>query len=167
MSNNDILYIDMSDYMTMSKLRPNLFVGNYKDATDPKLLADNFITAVLNVAYELDDPPYSPYEIRHIKVGLMDNGENLDYMKAHAVMALETLLRNGEVVLVHCAAGISRSVYVACQALANIEQGDMYRIFQELRNERPFVMQGPLWEHAPTPLRKQLQEEEKQSTLVG
>jgi protein-tyrosine phosphatase len=101
--------------------------------------------------------------IRYVKFGLMDNADNPDYMKYGAVLTLETMLQKGERVLVHCAAGLSRSVYTACQAVANIENRHVGEVFEELRAIHPFAMMGPLFNGAPNPLTEQYALQEKQA----
>lgn len=130
----------------MVKFRDNLYVGNYRDSHDDKLLLDGGITAVLNVAYEIDDPVYPPFQIRYAKVGLMDNHMNYPYIKELAVETLIAMLQDGETVLVHCAAGLSRSVYTACQAIAHLEERDITGVYDELKKLHPFAMYGPLFQ---------------------
>lgn len=129
----------------MNKLRKNLYVGNFRDATLIPQLRKSNITTVLNVAYELDDPVYHPQEIRYVKIGLLDSTENKMSMKKLAVNSLITLLEAGETVLIHCAAGLSRAPFVASQALSKMENKDPEDILQEIRNSRPFAMKGGLW----------------------
>ena len=129
----------------MVKLRDNLYLGGYKDIGDGREMRALGVTAVLNVAYELDDPPMYPTEVRYAKVGLADSSENKDYMKALAVSTLVQMLTEGEVVFVHCAAGLSRSVYAAAMALALIENKDWHDTFDEIKKENPFALIGPLF----------------------
>lgn len=143
----------------MVRFRDNIYIGGYRDVyTGPitgdrtadehgaarELLAQG-ITAILNVGYEIDDPPMPPQVIRYIKVGLTDSADNQDYMKKLAVDSMIEMLNKGEKVLVHCAAGLSRSVYVAVMAVAHIEQKDWHDVFAELQKEHPFALIGPLF----------------------
>lgn len=130
----------------MTNLRSNLFLGSYADAEDIANLQANYVTAVLNVAFEINDPTYGPTEIRYIKVGLMDNNQNRQYMKDLAVSTLVDLMTKGEIVLVHCAAGLSRGVYVVAKALAQLENRDIHEVFLEIKHERPMSMESPLFE---------------------
>lgn len=129
----------------MNKLRERLFVGNYKDASDIEDLKRHGITAVLNVAFEVVDPIYSPKEIFYIKIGLLDSADNKHYRKQLAIDTLILLLEEKETVLIHCSAGVSRSVFIASLALASIEKRDPHDIFEEIRKERSFSQKGGLW----------------------
>ena len=132
----------------MIKLRPNIFVGGMADVQG-KAAADIInaegITAILNVAYEVQDPPMYPSQIRQVKIGMSDNNENVPYMKDLAVMVCEKMMDEGEVILVHCAAGLSRSVYTAVMAVANKEDKEPHDVFDELQMNHPWAMYGPLF----------------------
>lgn len=145
----------------MIKFRNNVYVGGYKDI--PTLNSEDGldrtarehspaaklnsagINTILNVAYELDDPPMYPVMMRYVKIGLMDNNDNPEYMKDLAVKTLEIMLDKGETVLVHCAAGLSRSVYVAVMAVANREKKEPHDVFDELQMNHAWAMYGPLF----------------------
>ena len=129
----------------MNKIRNNLYVGNAKDATNATYLKKEKITAILNVAYEVNDPIYSITDIRTHKVGLADSSDNSKPVRQLAIDTLKSLLQAKEKVLVHCGAGQSRAVFVTCFALADLENKDPHDIFEEVRNERPFAMKGGLW----------------------
>lgn len=144
----------------MYQLRPTVFIGGHRHSSDLQLLLDNKITAVFNGAYDIDDPLYPPDTIRYIKVGLMDNSNNSDYMKELAVVILERMILEKEVVLVHCAAGLSHSVYIACQAVANLEKKHPDDILNELKRIHPFAMRGGLWDNLSSPLVKDLRKQE-------
>lgn len=106
----------MSSCTAINQITENLFVGSSLAARDKKILDENNITAVVNVAKDLNDPWFDG--IKSFKVGLMDGDspENAgQYVRAWAVVA--SLIRAGERVLVHCHEGRSRSCAVAAIAL--------------------------------------------------
>lgn len=115
-----------------------LAIGNESDAANESLLIDSGITAVLNVAAEVM-PPHYQSDIISAKVGLIDGPGNYPSLYTVAIQMLETLLTEGEIVLVHCAAGISRSPFiVACYLVLN--QNISYREAEPfLRSRRPDV----------------------------
>jgi protein-tyrosine phosphatase len=127
------------------QFRANIFIGGYNDVKHPYALLNDGITAVLNVAYEINDDTLPPTEIRNVKVALMDNVENSPYMKRLAVDAMKTMIMEKEKILVHCAAGLSRSVFTAVAAVAELENKDTHDVFDELRKVHPFAMYGPLF----------------------
>merc|ERR1711916_396979 len=126
---------------SMNKVAPGLWVGNQHAAGDLATLAKEGITAVLNVAWDLDIAyPSSAYtgnmedfnehldNLQYAKVGLVDGDGNPPGSLAAAVLALSTFLNPREglddkdkttfpqpvnAVLLHCHSGQSRSVTVA------------------------------------------------------
>lgn len=136
----------------MIKFRPNLYIGNYKDAADPVQLQKDGITGILNVAFEIDEGPVPPTEFRYFKIGLMDNDKNKEYTKRLAVDALKRMLTEKEQCLVHCAAGLSRSVYVAVSAIAELESKDPHDVYEELKLVHPMAMWGSLFTSTYIPM---------------
>ena len=128
----------------MDKIREHLWVGNM-EAVEEENLRENGITAVLNVAYEINDPARDYKEVKQIKVGLGDAFDNSSVMKEIAVNTLKTLLYNGENVLVHCAVGASRSVFVVVKAIAQMEDKANHDVLDEVQKIRPIAMYGPLF----------------------
>lgn len=129
----------------MIKLRNNLYVGGYRDVASDRELRAQGITAVLNVAFELNDPEMDPLLIKTLKVGLMDADLNEKYMKRLAVDAAKRLLEGGDILFVHCAAGQSRSVYVCTMAIAELEGKNHHDVWNEIKKLHPFAMFGPLF----------------------
>ena len=162
----------------MVRFRDNVYIGGYQDVEGTGLSGDRTarehgaarellatgITAILNVGYEIDDPPMPPPMIRYIKIGLTDSSGNNDYMKRLAVDAMEEMLHQGEKVLVHCAAGLSRSVYVAVMAVARMENKDWREVFDELQQVHPFALIGPLF-HGEDKYYRFYKEQEEQAEV--
>lgn len=121
----------------MFKFRDNLYIGGFVDASNETAIQEAAVTAILNVAFELSNPIYHPLGTRNLKIGLMDNDQNPAYMKRLAIDTLKKLIEEGETVLVHCAMGMSRSVYVLCKAVAELEGKTVHEVFAELTTARP------------------------------
>ncbi|MDE2101381.1 MAG: dual specificity protein phosphatase family protein [Patescibacteria group bacterium] len=90
----------------------NLAVGGKESPLDHDGLRAAGITAILNVGRELDYP--APNGVTVAKVAMVDSGDNAPIALFTAVSTLTSLIANHRRVLVHCAAGGSRSVTVAC-----------------------------------------------------
>ena len=129
----------------MDRIRKNLYIGNASDPKNTERLNKEGITAILNVAYELNDPIYFTHQFRCVKVGLEDSEKNSVEMRQLAIDTLATLLEHGENVLVHCAAGQSRSVFVAAHGFAKYSGEHPEAILDEILKSRAFSHKGPLW----------------------
>jgi len=118
-------------------------IGNRHEAADIEMLQANDITAVLNVAYDLDlrlpNLDSSPYRfaIEYHKVGLIDGFGNEATTLAAAVYMLAQLLERHKKVFVHCHAGISRSTTVVSVYLAETERISFNDAVAIVRTQRP------------------------------
>ena len=159
--------------------RVTLYVGDQMAAADPELLVDHGITAVLNCAYDLDinyvggagamhagtsAVPFGMAPFRVAKVGLIDGPGNPPALLAAACHALDGLLHqesptSGRAtpfvqgnVLVHCRAGLSRSVTVAALYL-HLKHRDRWPVYEDaldqVRLRRGFA--STEYSLAPTP----------------
>lgn len=94
----------------------NIFIGNFSDAKDKKLLDDNNIKVIMNVCSDIDTPYYP--EIQLVKFGLDDPAETLaernEVEAATSIFSDARLIADyrGGNILVHCAAGHNRSALV-------------------------------------------------------
>lgn len=90
-----------------------IFLGNMNAASNPQLLKHFNISAVLTVAEELElDYKKQGYDINHLKI-MASDVENFDLSK-HFPHCFHFIYHNQNVtnVLIHCYAGVSRSVTV-------------------------------------------------------
>ena len=101
-----------------SKITPQIFVGNSHDA---RLAINSDFDATLNVAIDLDiEDDLDEVVIRRLKrhkVGLVDGPGNPPLRMVAALVLLHTIVESGITVLVHCHAGMSRSVMVVAAYL--------------------------------------------------
>lgn len=125
----------------MNKIRDNIYLSGWSEPANIQELKANGITAVLNLALDVHDPDFFGEGITNVKVALGDCNYNKPYLKKFAVDVLEKLLDAGEVVLVHCAAGASRSPYIIGKYLERKEGRDNHDIMQELHQLRPQVFE--------------------------
>lgn len=99
----------------MSKILPGLYVGNFRDAKDPEQLKANNITHILsihdNAKKLLDDKKY-------LIIIASDNPyEDLIRFFPQCIEFIHSARLSGGGVLVHCLAGVSRSVTITAAYL--------------------------------------------------
>jgi protein-tyrosine phosphatase len=90
----------------ISEITNQVFIG---DSDDARRADNKRFDAVLNVAIDFDWR--DGFKYRH-KVGLFDGPGNHPATFFAAVVLLDALVKSGKKVLVHCGAGMSRSVMV-------------------------------------------------------
>ena len=99
----------------MDFVTERIAIGNRHDAENNNMLTENGITAVLNVAFDLDISYYEDgvpahrFEIEYHKAGMIDGPGNKPTTLAAAIYMLEQLLERHDKVFVHCHAGASRA----------------------------------------------------------
>jgi predicted protein tyrosine phosphatase len=108
---------DKDLWYNMCQITDRIWIGNAEDAMDASQMEKNGITAVLNVMRTMTDmPDYKEMDgVDYTYVQLLDGPGNTKEQFISAVLSLRKYLFDGHKVLVHCRAGISRSVsVVAC-----------------------------------------------------
>ncbi|XP_077982126.1 dual specificity protein phosphatase 22-B-like [Glandiceps talaboti] len=92
----------------MNKILPGLYVGNFKDSKDKEQLEANKITHVLSVHDHAK--PLIP-DLKYLCISAADNPhQNLSQHFRRCIEFIHEARIDGGVVLVHCLAGMSRSV---------------------------------------------------------
>ncbi len=123
----------------MNKVRDNLWIGGREPATVERVgeLKAVGVTAILNVAAEINDLAGRDFGILICKVGLAEQEQGDKPRIAAAVALLDWLLSAGHVVYIHCAAGCNRSPYIASLCLSRREGRSFDSILSEITAIRP------------------------------
>jgi protein-tyrosine phosphatase len=105
----------------ITQVTPQIYIGN---AFDARKASSKMFDATLNVAVDLDiedkiEDDTQCVHLRRHKVGLMDGPGNNPLQMVSALILLHSLISNGNRVLVHCQAGMSRSV-MTCAAYLSL-----------------------------------------------
>lgn len=121
----------------ISHITDKLYIGNANDARDTNKLDELGITAVFNVAHDLNDP-YDTTR-RYFKIGLTDGENNPIRHPIMAASLLHQLIKAGDTVLLHCHEGRSRSAFIATLYLSNhtISGGDNQKAYDLICEMRP------------------------------
>jgi len=120
-----------------SKIRDNLFLSGVDDITKEKI-AQNNIDIILNVSLDCKTPEIKNVEI--IRIGFDDDAKIAEKEAQPAIDFLCEKLKSGNIVLVHCRKGASRSPHIVASVLSIIENKDYDEIYKEIRGLHPRTM---------------------------
>lgn len=129
------------DILGLTQVGHRLYVGGYARAADLSKDNPHKITAVLCV-HQVMDYPKSP-EIVYMHVPFADGQEIPPEAFAKALGWLKYMYENGHTILVHCAAGISRSVTVLASFMHYEGVADFYEALDAIRLSRPNASPAP------------------------
>lgn len=107
-------------YKKAEEIIPGLWVGGEESALHLGFLEENKINTIINMAKELDDPPTFSY-IKRIKIGIEDGWYCPKKVFSTAANLIHQERSQGKVVLVHCMAGVSRSITAVLAYLIKYE----------------------------------------------
>ncbi len=106
-------------------VRPRLWLGNYDAARDERFIQANNINVVFNCTKDLEYLQ-TPDVLRRYRVPVDDNLRdeeiaNMEKWAPEIIMLLMQEYKNGNTILVHCAAGMQRSAAVVAMLLIILE----------------------------------------------
>jgi protein-tyrosine phosphatase len=129
------------DAISVSKVWNRLFVGGYAQAAKLPVSNPFNISAVLDVSTEA--PYQEAKDVVYLHVPFND-GDAIPPEKFWACMKfLFHHYQKGDTILVHCAAGISRSVTIAASFLHYAHMMDFPQALDEVRQRRPIASPQP------------------------
>ncbi|XP_029683772.1 dual specificity protein phosphatase 22-B isoform X2 [Takifugu rubripes] len=119
----------------INKVLPDLYLGNIKDARDEKLLAQHNITHILSIhdtaAPLLEDMTY-------LCISAADHSrQNLTQYFRDSIMFIHESRLKGEGCLVHCVAGVSRSVTLVVAYIMTVTGRGWVESLAAVRSARP------------------------------
>ena len=138
----------------MSLIVKNLFVGNLQDAYNKDFLIRNNINLVINCCQECADVNYASLGLGgmtvyhlHLRDDITQSLQSYNYLTNMVWVINDHLSNNKGGVLVHCFAGVSRSVsiviaYLMCKYKLSFEQALAFvRKMRPIANPNPFFQQ--------------------------
>lgn len=126
----------------MSLIKKGLFIGNFRDAQDITFLNRNGITHILCSAVELYPVFPGRFNYKHIQANDIPSYNLARYFDSGADFINDAIIKGGTV-LVHCAAGISRSVSLALAYFLKHEGMPLVSAFNLIKNRRYIAGPNP------------------------
>jgi hypothetical protein len=119
---------------------PRLYLGNAQFASDADLLTGLGITHIVNCAKEVPDYFKGDFNFQYLHLMLDDvPDENITRIFKVSAQFIGQALDNGGVVLVHCWAGVSRSVTVVIYYLVTTLGISVKEALEGIRKRRPIA----------------------------
>jgi len=131
------------ELVDMDLIAPNLYLGSIQPASSLKALQTANISHIVNLCGD----NYFPEHFVYKKIGIPDNpvaciGIHFD----HALDFIEAAMKENGVVLIHCAAGVSRSSAITIAYLMRKRKWGYYKTFDYVKNRRIYVNPNPSFE---------------------
>jgi len=130
--------IDTKPDLQVGRVERGLFVSSQDVANEPSLLSENGITHILNVA---GFPSQKLPEITYLDISILDLPE--EPLRSHFQTCFQfidaALLQETGGVLVHCNAGVSRSVSVVLAYLMSRKRCSLDQALTTVRKVRPIA----------------------------
>jgi len=135
------LYKQLSSTVTgPSLISQHILIGNKDDAADIDGLHKLGVTHVLNVATQ-QTPNFYPKDFVYTNISIFDKpDENLNQHKKTAVEFLQRVEKMKGRVLVHCIAGVSRSVSFVIMHLMVTHQMFLRVAYDHVKSIRPYIL---------------------------
>ncbi|XP_036326105.1 dual specificity protein phosphatase Mpk3-like isoform X1 [Rhagoletis pomonella] len=119
---------------------PGLFLGNESHSCDSRALQKYNIKYVLNVTPDLPNVFESSGDIQYLQIPITDHySQDLAMHFPDAIRFIEEARSNNAAVLVHCLAGVSRSVTVTLAYLMQTRTLSLNDAFTLVRDRKPDV----------------------------
>lgn len=121
-----------------------LFIGNAMDARDLRLLYDNQIAAVVDLAIN-ESPAQLARDMIYCRIPINDGDGNSNAIISTAVRCVVTLIENEIRTMVACSAGMSRSPAIAAAAIAIITGRQPVDCLTSITTHGPHDISPILW----------------------
>ena len=125
--------------LQMPRIGKGLFISGVNGVTNKKILQQQNITHILNLAHELKDASFPEFVVVRC-VGLRDS-EDVDLLPwfPELVDYIHSIISNGGNICVNCVAGISRSASVCLAYKICHEDLSLRQAFEEVYKARPVI----------------------------
>jgi len=121
-----------------SEVMPGLLVGSAPDAGQAAELARRGVTTVVDLRAERENEGYWPASVTIRRVPVIDHTAMDPRELAELAQWVVEAIGGGEVVLIHCHAGMGRAATVGCAVLIELGYG-VADAYNTLREARPVI----------------------------
>ncbi|KAM3137850.1 hypothetical protein pb186bvf_010093 [Paramecium bursaria] len=126
----------------IANLNGNLYLGNLDAAKDKQLLKNLNITNVLSICTE--EIMKFDKRINHLSIEIRDQlGSDISRIFEQSYTFIDNALSSGQNVLVHCAAGISRSATIVIAYIMKKNKIFLQKAFKRVKDARPYIRPNP------------------------
>lgn len=134
------IYSKLPFYLGISEVLPSLYLCGACAIVRPETIENLEIKFVVNATVELPDTPLPDIKPEYLRVAIKDSRESnlIEYFDQVADMIEKTRQEDGRS-LVHCVAGVSRSVSLILAYLMKYADMTLKTAFHHVRSVRPQV----------------------------
>jgi len=119
---------------------PHLFLGNAKNSADLNVLKNCGITYILNVTPNVPNKFEEDSQFKYMKIPISDHlSQNLSRFFPEAIQFIDEGRDHKQGVLVHCLAGISRSVTITVAYLMKTKQLSLNSAYDYVKTCKPNI----------------------------
>jgi len=129
----------------MSQITEQIWIGSYENSIDTRFLDERKITHILCCGAELECPPIQMFPFRNNyiwqKIPIVDDATDTitkSYLMEGA-KKIQEWVSSGHRIMIHCSAGISRSVSVALTYYIVYEGWSLNLGLTHIKIRRPFI----------------------------
>lgn len=122
------------------KVIPYLYLGNAKNSADLSVLKDHGITYILNVTPNVPNKFENDSTFKYMKIPISDHlSQNLSQFFPEAIAFIDEARDSEQGVLVHCLAGISRSVTITVAYLMQKRDLSLNEAYDYVKTCKPNI----------------------------
>ncbi|MGN6546021.1 MAG: dual specificity protein phosphatase family protein [Aureliella sp.] len=121
-----------------------LYLGNAMDVRDLRLLYDNQLVAVVDLAVN-ERPAQLSHDLIYLRIPIVDGNSNWSSSIELAIRCLIMLMNKRLKTVVACSAGMSRSPAIAAAAIAALTRRPIEECLLEIVANAPHDVSPTLW----------------------
>ena len=125
-----------------AEISPGVFIGSIGSALNKNYLLSNRITHILIAADNMNPSFPEMFQYKNLEITDTSSTNIMNFFQ-DAIEYIDSSLRTGGKILVHCFAGRSRSAAICCAYLIKKNGLSLEQALKEIKEKRPCVMPNP------------------------